>query len=109
MGCNGDFDRTEKGKQIDMLKHYKSIETSRQDGDRTLAITDELVDDPCARCGGESVPNVCEGDEKFHYHGRVHTVSGGLDALCKACGQIAAQEWKDRKAYYVVQVISSPV
>lgn len=81
-----------------MLSHYKSIETPRTDGGRTLAITDGLEDDPCQRCGAESVPNVCEGDGRFHHHGRVHTIGGGLEALCKSCGQIAAQEWKDRKA-----------
>lgn len=76
-----------------MLRHYK-FRTPRHDGGRTtLAITDELVDDPCERCGAGSVPNICEGDGKRHYHGRVHTRAGDLQALCQPCRITAAQEW----------------
>lgn len=80
-----------------MLRHYKSIETPRTDGGKTLAITDELVDDPCARCGAESVSNVCEGDGRLHHHGRVHTRAGDLQALCGPCGKVVADEWKRKR------------
>lgn len=81
-----------------MLKHYKSVETSNTNGVRTLALTDELVDDPCERCGAESVPNVCEGDGKQHHHGRVHTKKGKLQALCGPCAKWIADEWKRERA-----------
>lgn len=81
-----------------MLRHYKSVEVVGQGGRRTLSFTNELVDDPCERCGAESVPNVCEGDGKQHHHGRVHTRAGDLQALCRPCGNIAAGEWKQKAA-----------
>lgn len=80
-----------------MLRHYKTIETPRTDGGRTLAITEELVDDPCGRCGAESVPNICEGDGRLHHHGRIHTPGGKLEALCRSCGDAANGEWKQRR------------
>jgi hypothetical protein len=54
------------------------------------------VDDPCPRCGGESVPNVCAGAGRYHHHGRIHTVEGGLEPLCRMCAELDGAAWRAR-------------
>ena len=79
-----------------MLKHYRSVEDPEKPG--WFRLTSELVDDPCERCGGESVPNICEGCQKYHHHGRVHPIDGGgLMPLCRMCGELDAAAWIARR------------
>jgi hypothetical protein len=81
-----------------MLRHYRYEEEPLPDGKGVrMWLTDELVDDPCSRCGGESVPNVCAGDGRYHHHGRVHTVERGLEPLCRMCAELDAEAWGARR------------
>ncbi len=77
-----------------MLKLHKTIKT--EDG---FLISDELEDDPCTICGGESVPNICKACKRstFHHHGRVHVIippskSHELAALCTEHAQELQKE-----------------
>lgn len=80
-----------------MLRHYRQIEIPQTDGSILIDTTNELVDDLCVLCGGESVANSCPGDGRSHYHGRVHRKNGGLVAICASCiGQIST-EWNERR------------
>lgn len=67
-------------------------------GENHFTIGPELEPDPCKRCGGESVPNICNGDGRYHWHGRVHTLGDGLEALCASCAEAAATDWDRRRA-----------
>jgi len=82
-----------------MLKSYRTHESPPDAEGVVWMISGPEIDDvPCQRCGGESVPNICEGDGRYHHHGRVHTVAGGLEALCRPCATVtAAGEWEARR------------
>jgi hypothetical protein len=47
----------------------------------------------CERCGAEAGGNVCPGDGRYHRHGAIHTVDGGLELVCAQCAQTIADEW----------------
>ena len=51
----------------------------------------------CYICGGESVPNVCPGDGRYHHHGCVHTAQGGLEGVCANCIPTVEADWTARK------------
>jgi hypothetical protein len=81
-----------------MLTHYRSEEEPQPDGSIRFWITDELEEDPCERCGGESVPNICESCEKYHHHGRVHPLEEHVPmALCRMCAELDAAAWIARR------------
>jgi hypothetical protein len=62
----------------------------------TTTFGPELQDDPCCRCGAESVVNICPGDGRLHHHGRVHTKNGGLEAVCSKCIEDVRKEWNKK-------------
>jgi hypothetical protein len=74
---------------------YEYVTHERPDG--SFVVGPELREVPCERCGAESRPNGCAGDGRTHHHGRVHTLDGGLQALCLRCAATAADEWNARK------------
>jgi hypothetical protein len=80
------------------LGHYRMEEEPLPDGSLRLWYTDEFVEDPCPRCGDESVRNICAGDGRNHHHGRVHTVERGLEPLCRMCAELDAASWEARRA-----------
>lgn len=48
----------------------------------------------CERCDARPARGqVCPGDGRYHHHGRVHTVTDGLELVCDACRQTIADEW----------------
>ena len=82
-----------------MLTHMASSKIKNADGSTTIMFRPNLPDiaDPCA-CGAESVVNVCDGDGRLHHHGRVHTISGGLEALCKNCANVENGKWAETRS-----------
>ena len=55
------------------------------------------IEDPCENCGAESVINSCDADGRRHRHGRVHTVSDRLAALCRSCANSENAKWITKK------------
>ena len=70
-----------------MLTNYRTHERRDPDGARHMTFGPEIDDEPCALCGGESVPRLCERCGKHHHHGRVHIGGNHLNALCRTCPQ----------------------
>jgi hypothetical protein len=83
-----------------MLRHLKMKWEELPDGTRRGRYSDpenpdNWIDDPCFRCGDESVPNVCEGDGRYHHHKMVHLPGGsGPEALCRKCAETVVEEWR---------------
>lgn len=51
----------------------------------------------CDVCGApDAGPKVCNGDGRYHYHGRVHTKLWGLDRLCAECYAEDRAAWGPR-------------
>lgn len=51
----------------------------------------------CETCGiNEAKNQVCNGDQKLHYHGRVHTADDKMLALCDDCLSRDAVAWDKR-------------
>lgn len=42
----------------------------------------------------EGLPQVCNGDGRYHHHGMVHTYDGGLMWLCDECWKLDRAEWQ---------------
>jgi len=83
-----------------MLKHLRMEWEEQPDGSKHGWHTDpsdpdNWIDDPCVRCGAESVPNICAGDGRYHHHGMVHLPEhGGPEALCRECAETVVEEWR---------------
>ena len=66
-----------------MLRHYKQRIEPQENGRFLIVTLDEIEDDPCTICGGESVYNLCEADGGRHGHGLIHNPgSNRLEARC---------------------------
>lgn len=56
--------------------------------------------DTCEICGAcYASPQICPGDGAAHYHGMVHTLPGGLIAVCDDCLPTVAEVWADAKKF----------
>lgn len=52
----------------------------------------------CERCNQRAAkPQRCPGDRAYHRHGRVHTLSDGLEAVCDDCLIDVGREWENRR------------
>lgn len=81
-----------------MLYRFTSTETIGDDGRPVINIGPDVEPTPCTRCGSESFGNVCPGDGRYHHHGCVHTVDGGLEPLCHDCIKVVDEEWETARA-----------